>query len=50
MKIAPKFNSWFNDVTKYVAYAMINEDLKLPEFKVVEGKSNRGNHKPRQYC
>lgn len=41
MKIAPKFIDWFNDVTKYVTAAMVNDGLKVPGYKVVEGRSNR---------
>jgi hypothetical protein len=39
--IAPKFSAWFADVAKYATSAMINEDLKIPGYKIVEGKSNR---------
>jgi len=41
MQIAPKFIEWFNDIQKYVNHSMIYEDLKLPGYKVVEGRSNR---------
>lgn len=39
--IAPKFIDWFNDVQKYAMQAAINEDLKIPGYKLVEGRSVR---------
>ena len=39
--IAPKFIDWFNDVQKYAIQAAINEDLKIPGYKLVEGRSVR---------
>lgn len=41
MYVAPKFIQWFNEVTSYVTKTMINEDLKIPGYKIVEGRSNR---------
>lgn len=41
LTIAPKFIDWFADVQKYATNAMINEGLKIPGFKLVEGRSNR---------
>lgn len=39
--IAPKFIDWFNEVQKYAMQAAINEDLKIPGYKLVEGRSVR---------
>lgn len=39
--IAPKFIDWFKDVEKYASYAMINEGLQIPNYKLVEGRSTR---------
>jgi hypothetical protein len=41
LTIAPKFIKWFNEVTSYTKLAMVNEDLKIPGYKVVEGRSTR---------
>lgn len=41
LTIAPKFIDWFNDVQAYVKNEMINNGLKIPGFKVVEGRSTR---------
>lgn len=41
LMIAPKFIDWFNDVQKYAMQAAINEDLKIPGYKLVEGRSVR---------
>lgn len=41
MIIAPKFIDWFKDVSAYATAAMINDGVKIPGFKVVEGRSNR---------
>ena len=41
MTIAPKFIAWFNDVQSYVKSQMIHNNLKIPGFKVVEGRSTR---------
>ena len=41
MTIAPKFIAWFNDVQAYVKSQMIHNNLKIPGFKVVEGRSTR---------
>lgn len=39
--IAPKFIDWFKDVEKYALSALINGDLKIPNYKLVEGRSIR---------
>lgn len=41
LTIAPKFIDWFKDVEAYATAAMINGDLDIPGFKVVEGRSTR---------
>lgn len=41
LEIAPKFIDWFKDVKSYVTSSMINGNLKVPGYKVVEGRSNR---------
>ena len=41
LTIAPSFIAWFSDVEKYAKAAMIREDLKIPGFKVVKGRSDR---------
>lgn len=41
LDIAPKFIDWFNDVQKHAMQAAINEGLKIPGFKLVEGRSTR---------
>lgn len=41
LTIAPKFIDWFNDIQKYAMLASINEDLKIPGYKLVEGRSIR---------
>ena len=41
LTIAPKFIDWFKDVEKYAMSAAINEELKIPGYKIVEGKSVR---------
>ena len=41
LTIAPKFIDWFKDVEKYAMTAAINEELKIPGYKIVEGKSVR---------
>jgi len=41
MAVAPKFIDWFKDVQKFAVASMINNDLKIPGYKVVEGKSTR---------
>lgn len=41
LEVAPKFIDWFKDVKSYATAAMINGDLKIPGYKVVEGKSTR---------
>lgn len=39
--IAPKFIEWFNDVQKYAVQSVINDGLKIPGYKLVEGRSVR---------
>lgn len=39
--IAPKFIEWFNEVQKYAIKASIYENLKIPGYKLVEGRSVR---------
>lgn len=41
LDIAPKFIDWFNDVQRYATQAAINEGLKIPKYKLVEGRSVR---------
>lgn len=41
LDIGPKFVDWFKDVQAYALKATINEGLKVPGFKIVEGKSSR---------
>jgi hypothetical protein len=41
LEIAPKFSAWFGQVTGYAMSAMINDGLKIPGFKLVEGRSIR---------
>ena len=41
LEIAPKFIDWFKDVEKYALNAAINQGLKLPGYKLVEGRSTR---------
>lgn len=41
LEIGPKFVDWFKDVISYTTAAMINEGLKVPGYKVVEGRSYR---------
>lgn len=41
LNIAPKFVAWFNDVQTYAKKEMIQNNLKIPGFKVVEGRSTR---------
>lgn len=39
--IAPKFIDWFNSIKSYTMAAMINDGLKVPGYKIVEGRSDR---------
>lgn len=41
LTIGPKFADWFKDVEAYAKASMINDGVKIPGFKVVEGKSTR---------
>lgn len=41
LSIGPAFIDWFKDVEKYALSASINSDLKIPGFKLVEGRSIR---------
>lgn len=41
LEIAPKFIDWFKDIQNYAVKSAINDDLKIPGFKVVEGRSTR---------
>lgn len=41
LSIGPAFIDWFKDVEKYALAASINSDLKIPGFKLVEGRSVR---------
>ena len=41
LDIAPKFIDWFKDVEKYALNAAINNGMKLPGYKLVEGRSVR---------
>ncbi len=41
LEIAPKFQEWLNSVTSYAKSAMINQELKIPGYKLVRGRSTR---------
>ena len=41
LDIAPKFVAWFNDIERYATNATINFGLKIPGYKLVEGRSTR---------
>jgi len=41
LEIAPKFMDWFKDVERYASKAAIVDGVKIPGFKVVEGRSIR---------
>lgn len=41
LDIAPHFIDWFKDVQSYAMKAAINEGLKIPGYKIVEGRSTR---------
>lgn len=41
LDIGPAFIDWFKDVEKYALAASINGELKIPGFKLVEGRSVR---------
>ena len=41
LDIAPKFIDWFKDVKSYAEKAAIVDGVKIPGYKVVEGRSNR---------
>ena len=41
LDIAPKFIDWFKDVEKYAFKISVNEGVKIPGYKVVEGRSTR---------
>jgi len=41
LEIGPKFTDWFKDVISYATASMINNGLKIPGYKVVEGRSYR---------
>lgn len=41
LTIAPKFQDWFKDVAAYATSAMINDELKIPGYKIVRGRSKR---------
>ncbi len=40
LEIGPLFNEWLNDVTSY-AMGQLSRGVKIPGFKLVEGRSNR---------
>lgn len=41
LDIAPSFIDWFKDVERYALNASLNSDLKIPGYKIVEGRSVR---------
>lgn len=41
MTIGPKFVDWFKDVQVHAKKVMLNEDVKVPGYKIVEGRSRR---------
>ena len=41
LDIAPKFIDWFKDVEKYAMRTAINDGVKIPGYKIVEGRSIR---------
>ena len=41
LDIAPKFIDWFKDVQNYAMKAAINDGVKIPGYKIVEGRSTR---------
>lgn len=41
LTIAPKFIDWFKDVENYAVKEAVNNDLKIPGYKIVEGRSTR---------
>lgn len=41
LNVAPKFIDWFNDIKNYALQAAINGTLKIPGYKLVEGRSVR---------
>ena len=41
LEIAPKFIDWFKDVQNYAIKAALNDGLKIPGYKIVEGRSTR---------
>lgn len=41
LDIGPKFIDWFKDVEKYALAASINEGMKIPGYKLVEGRATR---------
>lgn len=41
LEIAPKFIDWFKDVQNYAVKSAINDGLKIPGYKIVEGRSTR---------
>lgn len=41
LDIAPHFIDWFKDVQAYAMNAAINEGVKIPGYKIVEGRSTR---------
>lgn len=41
LKIAPKFIDWFKDVQAFAIKSAIYNDLEIPGFKIVEGRSTR---------
>ena len=41
LDIAPKFIDWFKDVKVYAEKAAIVDGVKIPGYKIVEGRSNR---------
>lgn len=50
MTIGPKFIDWFKDVKAYAEATLINEGVKVPGFKIVEGRSTRIITDPDAIC
>ena len=47
LAIAPKFIDWFKDVQNYATSAAITKGLKIPGYKIVEGRSVRSISDPK---